>query len=134
MFFNKKYGNLGMLTMPFAFISIFVALFFTSQYIKALAITLYDKFLELKALGIHFHPGIPHWEWFTFNVEFRRLIIYVLFSVTIMFVLLGGRMATRKLHFSRNMLYFILLYGFIAPFWLVKSLYNFITTKDATWR
>lgn len=134
MFFNRSYGNLGVLTMPFAFISIFIALFFYSQYVKTLGHVVYDKILEWQALGFHLKPGMPHFDWFSVDLEFRRLLIYVLFGITIFFVLMGGKMVTKKLHFSRNMLYFILFYGFIAPFWLLKSLYNLVSAKEAPWR
>ena len=43
-------------------------------------------------------------------------------------------MAIKKYAFSRDMLYFIFLYGLIAPFWLARSLYNLITAKEAGWR
>jgi len=134
MFFNRKYENLGILTMPFAFISIFVALFFSAMYVKNLSHILYMKFLRWQALGFHFNFGMPNFDWFSLDIGFRRLIIYLMLGITILFVLQGGRMAKKKLHFSRNMLYFILLYGFIAPFWLIKSLYNLFTSKEAKWR
>ena len=37
MFLSRKYGNLGFLVLPFAFVSIFIALFFTALYIKSIA-------------------------------------------------------------------------------------------------
>ena len=134
MFFNGKYGNLGMLTMPFAFISIFVALTFTALWMKSLSNTLYVKYLQYSAMGFNFDLGPLHFDWFSMNLEFRRLIIYIMFFTTIFFLLVGARMLTRRWHASRNMLYFILLYGLIAPFWLARSLFNFITTREAKWR
>jgi cellulose synthase/poly-beta-1,6-N-acetylglucosamine synthase-like glycosyltransferase len=134
MFFNPKYGNLGMLTMPFAFISIFIAIFFSIQYGKTLFHTIYDKVLEWQALGFHANFGWPHFDWFAYNFEFRRLLIYLLLGITIFFILSGAKLVTKKFYFSRNMLYFIMFYGFIAPFWLAKSLYNLITARDAHWR
>jgi cellulose synthase/poly-beta-1,6-N-acetylglucosamine synthase-like glycosyltransferase len=134
MFFNGKYGNLGMLTLPFAFISIFVALTFTALWIKSLSHTMYVKYLQYSAMGFNFDLGPIHFDWFSMNLEFRRLIIYIMFFTTVFFLLIGARMLTRRWHASRNMVYFILLYGFIAPFWLARSLFNFITTREAKWR
>ena len=134
MFFNRKYGNLGMLTMPFAFISIFVALTFTALYAKSLLHIAYVKYLEYSAMGFDLSFGRLTFDWFSLNLEFRRLLIYFMFFATIFFLLIGARMLTRKWNMSRNMLYFIALYGFIAPFWLARSLYNFITHREAKWR
>ncbi len=133
MFFKREYGNLGALTMPFAFSSIFVALFFYVLYVKNIFTFISVKYLEYTALGFHF--GFPHgFDWFSVNLEFRRLIIYLLFFCTIFFVLMGARMVMRKFRISRDMLYFLAFYGFIAPFWLIRSLYNLLTTKEAHWR
>lgn len=134
MFFNKKYGNLGMLTMPFAFFSIFIALFFSAMYVRNLITHGYEKYLEYSALGFHFSAQIPQFEWFSFNLEFRRLIVYCLLFTTIFFVLMGARMVLRRFAFTRDMLYFLLLYGLIAPFWLIRSLFNLVSAKEARWR
>ena len=134
MFLSRKYGNLGLLTLPFAFGSIFIALFFTVMYIRNLAQLGYERFLQYSALG--FHPNFK-WngiDWFSFNLEFRRLIIYCLFFTTVFFVLMGTRMVLRKFVFSRGIIYFLLFYGLIAPFWLARSLFNLVTAKEAHWR
>ncbi len=134
MFFGRKYGHLGMLTMPFAFFSIFIALFFCAMYVRNLGQLAYERYLQYSAIGFHLPKGLPDFDWFSLNLEFRRLIVYSLFFTTIFFVLMGGRMVLRKFTFTRDMLYFLLLYGLIAPFWLVRSLYNLITAKEARWR
>ncbi len=134
MFFNKRYGNLGMLTMPFAFISIFIALFFYGQYVELLANSIYERYLQYSALGIHFHLGWPRFDWFSLDLEFRHLVVYVLFFSTVAFVLTGIYMTKRRLHLSRNIVYFLFLYGLIAPFWLIRSVYNLLAAKEAKWR
>jgi cellulose synthase/poly-beta-1,6-N-acetylglucosamine synthase-like glycosyltransferase len=135
MFFNKKYGNLGMLTMPFAFFSIFIALFFCAMYVYNLLQLAYERYLQYSALGFHLRfPGWHSFDWFSLNLEFRRLIVYLLFFTTVFFVLMGARMVLRRFTFTRDMLYFMLLYGLIAPFWLVRSLYNLVSAKEARWR
>ncbi len=136
LFFNRKYGNLGILTMPFAFLSIFTVFFLSALYVKNLATLIHDKYIEYSALGFHLHFGLPRdgFDWFTLNLEFRRLLIYLLFFCTIFFVLMGSRMVVRRFRISRDMFYFLALYGLIAPFWLIRSLYNLVTAKEANWR
>lgn len=136
MFLNRRYGNLGLLTMPFAFMSIFIALTFTIMYFQSFAQIIHEKYIKYSALGIHMDFGWPTWrfDWFSLNLEFRTMVIYLMFFGTIFFLLVGTRMVTRKNPFSRDMLYFLLLYGLIAPFWLARSLYNLITANEAKWR
>lgn len=134
MFFNKQYGNLGMLTMPFAFFSIFIALFFSIIYVRSLAHLAHEKYLEYSALGFHLPGRWPHFEWFSLNLEFQRLLVYSLLFTTIFFVLMGTRMVLNRFTLTRDILYFLLLYGLIAPFWLVRSLFNLVSAKEARWR
>ncbi|OGZ11121.1 MAG: hypothetical protein A3C93_04970 [Candidatus Lloydbacteria bacterium RIFCSPHIGHO2_02_FULL_54_17] len=134
MFLNKNYGNLGLLTMPFAFASIFIALFFSAIYIDNLFLFFREKYTIYSALGLSLPEPWFRFDWFAMNLEFRRLVIYLLLAVTIFLLLMGGRMATHRLHLSLDMVYFVFLYGLIAPFWLVRSLYNLVTAKEARWR
>lgn len=134
MFFNPKYGHIGMLTLPFAFISIFIALTFVAIWIKTITMTLYARYIQYSTIGFQFELGGWNFDWFALNLEFRRLLIYLMLFTTIFFLLVGARMLTRRWGVSRNMLYFILLYGFIAPFWLARSVINLITAKEAKWR
>ncbi len=132
MFLSRKYGNLGFLVLPFAFVSIFIALFFTVLYIRSIAHTIHELYLKYSAIGFHPHLKNYSFDWFSLNLEFRDLVVYLLFFAVLFFVFMGVRMAKRKISF--DILYFLLLYGFIAPFWLARSLYNLITAKDANWR
>jgi cellulose synthase/poly-beta-1,6-N-acetylglucosamine synthase-like glycosyltransferase len=132
MFLSRKYGNLGFLVMPFAFISIFVALFFTVLYMKNIMHFLYERYLQYATLGFHPHLGTWKFDWFSLDLEFRALIIYMLFFTTFFFIVMGVRLAKKRLSF--DIVYFLLLYGFIAPFWLARSLYNLVTAKEAKWR
>lgn len=136
MFFNRKYGNLGLLTMPFAFISIFIALFFSAAYAESIVSLIYKRYIEYTALGFDLSLGWPSFtfDWFALNLEFRVLVIYIMIICTVFFLALGTRMVLRRSLFNRGSLYFLLFYGFIAPFWLAKSLFNLMTSKESPWR
>ncbi|MEX0931198.1 MAG: glycosyltransferase [Candidatus Paceibacterota bacterium] len=132
MFLNKKYGDFGFLVFPFGLVSIFSALFFSTQYIRLIGTALYNRYIEYSVLGFHF--SLPSLEWFSFNLEFQRLIIYLLVVVTLLFIVIGMLMVKRKLFLSSGLIYFVFLYGLIAPFWLAKSVYNLVLGQNARWR
>jgi hypothetical protein len=134
MFLDRKFGNLGLLTMPFAFVSIFIALFFSAAYVQSIINLIHKKYEEYSALGFHFGWPRFNFDWFSLNLEFRVLVIYAMIICTIFFLVVGTRMATGKNPFNRGSVFFLLFYGLIAPFWLVRSLYNLITAKESPWR
>lgn len=134
MFLNPRYGNLGMITMPFAFISIFISISFSMLYAKSLVLLAYERYLQYSALGFHLNFRWSGFDWFSLNLEFKRLLVYCLLFTTVFFILMGARLVLRRTVITRNMIYFLLLYGIIAPFWLVGSLVKFISAKEARWR
>lgn len=134
MFLNPKYGNLGLITMPFAFISIFISLFFSAMYVRNLIQLAYERYLQYSALGFHLPTSWPQFDWFSLNLEFRRLLIYCLLFTTIFFIFMGARLVLRRLVVTRDMIYFLMFYGIIAPFWLVGSLIKFISAREVRWR
>lgn len=134
MLFSRQHGNLGMLTLPFAALSVFTALFFSILYLDTIVEHFRLLFIKYAALGFRFDPGWPSLVWWKFNVAFHRLVIYLLLFVTIFFIVMGMRTLKRRVLFSRDVIYFFLLYGFIAPLWLARSVFNLITARDAPWR
>lgn len=134
MFLKTEYGYLGVLSLPFAFISIFTALFFTAAYVKTVLKSIYEEILYRQAVGFHF--GLPRFEFdlFTYDLTFNRLLIYALFTGTLLYITFGVRLVRKKYTLAKGTISFLFLYGLIAPFWLGKSLYNLLTSKEAKWR
>lgn len=134
MILNRRYGNLGLFTLPFALVSIVVALFFSGLYVKNIFLILDHQFAKVAALGFDALGRLPSFDWFFINLTPSRLIMYLLLATTVTLLFMGKRMVTRRLTPSVDMLYFIFLYGLVAPFWLVRSLYNLASAKEARWR
>ena len=61
------------------------------------------------------------------------LLIIITFSMTIAAILIGGSIAGTRLTLKSYASYF-LLFGFIAPLWLVRALWGAVRAKDAAWR
>lgn len=132
MLFKKQYGNLGMLALPLTFISVITALFFFSYSIYSLGRYLFETAMRMFYAGIHL--GAPTFEWFFFGSDTKRLIIYYMVALTIIYLFLSSRLTNRKVVVSRGMFYFLFMYGIIAPLWLGKSVWNLLRAKEAPWR
>ncbi len=134
MFFDRRFGHLGMLTIPFAFGSIFIALFFAGLYLTTLWTVGWDIYLRFSAVGFHPKFGLPKFDWFAITFDLKMVMVYILLFIMLSFIYFGVRLVRGGAFFSRNTLWFLALYGFIAPFWLAKSLYNLVTHTEAKWR
>jgi cellulose synthase/poly-beta-1,6-N-acetylglucosamine synthase-like glycosyltransferase len=132
LIFRRKYGNLGMLTLPFSLISVFIAIYFTMLFLYYSVVALYEKLLKISVVGVEF--GVPRFDWYALDFGFEHLIIYFLVSVTIYFIYQGTMLVNGKFTIKRDIFYFLAFYGFIAPLWLMRSVYNLISSREATWR
>ncbi len=110
IFFNKKYGNMAMLTLP-------------------LAVT---QIIKINTVGIH----MPHFSfnWFFVNTEMTTVLAIILIGIIVTIALIGRKTAEGSARPTFDIVYFLALYGFIAPLWLGKAVFNTIMSRNTPWR
>ncbi|MDQ5950349.1 MAG: hypothetical protein QG585_291 [Patescibacteria group bacterium] len=133
MVFNKKYGDLGVFILPIAVVGLFVTLIFLVSNLIRFIQSLVDHILKWKTVGISM-PQFGNFEWFFLNTNTISILGLLLFFMTLFIVTYASKFTNGKWRFSIDALYFILLYSLIAPFWLIKSVYNNLVGKHAPWR
>ncbi|HVS79494.1 MAG TPA: glycosyltransferase [Candidatus Paceibacterota bacterium] len=133
LFFNRKHGYLGMLVLPMATLTIFSALYFTTATVIATAQSFAKRIVQIQTVGLHFHWS---WDlqWFYINTEVISFIGLSLFIITTALILLSRKVADGKIGWGRDLVYFLVLYSFIAPLWLAKSVYNLAFSRSTKWR
>ncbi len=134
MIFNKKYGNIGMYTLPAAIISIVAALYFTALAVAHFSARIAERVLEIRTIGISWEWRMPSFDWFFVSTDETAIIIYILLFSTVFIVFTGKKLAEGNMKISSDMFYFLTLYGFLAPAWLFKAVYNVAFGKKTTWR
>jgi len=137
LFFNKTQGNLGFFVLPVMIISAASTLWLTGSFVWHLFSRVNNWFLNWQAVNFNLRPlNIFHinFEWFYLNTNIVTFV--AIFSVILMitFVLLGRKISDGKIKLRTDLLYFFVIYPFIAPTWLVKSVYNIIMSKKTSWR
>jgi cellulose synthase/poly-beta-1,6-N-acetylglucosamine synthase-like glycosyltransferase len=133
LFFNRKYGHLGMLVLPMATLTIFSALYFTTVTVFVTVQSLMKRIVQIETVGIHLHPSFDI-QWFYINTEVISFIGVCLFLITFVLILVSRKLADGKIDFGRDLVYFMVLYSFIAPLWLAKSVYNLAFARKTNWR
>ncbi len=133
MLFNKKYKNFGIFTLPMTTFTYIILLFvfFYSVYkvVLSLVETIYKIYLV----------GVGQLEWPTFDTFFINTKIYVIMAmflyISVILQYFFGREISKisKKNFW-NIPYFILMFSFLAPIWVLKSIYNSVFKKKVLWR
>lgn len=134
MMFNKRYGNLGMVTLPAAVASIVSALFFTGLALYTGAHRLWDRLVEFNTVGLRFSWELLKFDWFFLNTSTTAMLVYALLVTTVTVVFLGRKMSEGTYRIGTDVAWFLFLYGLLAPLWLFKAVYNVIFGKTAAWR
>lgn len=134
MYFNRKYGNFGLLILPFG-LAAFLAGLYTALY------ALYNilEFVVRRALD-YWQTGVPlqapaalQLDWFYLNTNMMLFVIAAVLSMTVVAILLGSRLADVRLSAKSFAAYFA-LFGFIAPLWLAKAAWGALLAKESIWR
>jgi cellulose synthase/poly-beta-1,6-N-acetylglucosamine synthase-like glycosyltransferase len=132
MLFNSKYGNMGMLTLPFAisFSAIALIVFANSIYNFISYILVHIQ----KYLVTGFNFKLPSFDLFYLNTNSVFLLTIIMFCLSFIIIAMSWKLVEGKVRFNKDILYFITLYGFIAPLWLAKASYNVILSRKTSWR
>lgn len=133
-FFNKHYGNLGLIVLPMATLSIFSVLYFLALSIYQLASVVSDYLTRFHAIGFTFTP--PDFSFSLFNINTEALNLLTIAALcTVIFMLLAGKwMMEKRIRISKDLVYFTFLYSFLAPWWIISALWNAIISRKPSWR
>ena len=131
LFFKKEYGNLGLVTLPFAFLFVFytvyVGLYSLYTFLKHTA----DVFSRWLTVGIH--PNMPTFDFFYFNTTTTSFIVMVMFSFFLVVLYIGNKLSNDRQQFYKNFPFFIVLYPFFVPLFLGRALFDTFTNRKNEW-
>lgn len=129
---NPKYGNFSLFTVPAGVISITAAvwLFFAAGY----NIIVYIAEVVTRWSIVGFTNTLPsfQFDWLYINTRALGMVTLVLYSLVLISMVVGSRIAKQKL--SWHIISFMLIYSVIAPFWLMKAVWNSLVSKQPKWR
>jgi len=130
--FRKKYGNFAIFTLPMGLISIFSVSYLFSQIVYNLGDFLYSKIIRFETIGFNLRNF--SFDPFFINTQSFIFLVFVIYFLVIFAMIFGRKMAEGKFSFSFSMLYFFPVFSIIAPFWLLKAVYNTILSRKPAWR
>lgn len=135
MLFNLKYGNIGMFVMPFMIVSA-ISILFVVLMIGYDVITMARSwYVTYSSLG----SSMFEWSWSSFNwfyIQTTPLLFCGIAAMLIVltFIVLGSRMSSGNKPKVLEIVPYVCLYSFIAPLWVIKSLYNVALQRKMSWR
>lgn len=134
LLFKKEYGTVALFTLPSGIISIFGVIFLTANIVGNIIKFIYHKVVQIQTVGwdniFSFHFKF---DWFFMSTKAALFFSIILYILVIVSVMIGRKMAENKSGFSLSIFYFVIIYSVIAPFWMLRAIYNAIISKESSW-
>jgi len=131
MYFNPRFGALGMFVLPAGILSIYSGLYLVGYTIYSLIGHLISSYTSLSAIGFSF--GVPQLSLFFLDTSATFFLIVILLFFTLFLMALGRRIAEDNI-FSWDILWYLSIYGFVVPIWVAKAVFNTALARTTTWR
>ncbi|MFA6257766.1 MAG: glycosyltransferase family 2 protein [Candidatus Paceibacterota bacterium] len=132
--FKKQYGNFALFTLPMGVISIFSVTYLFSRIVYSLADFIYSKIIQFGTVGFTFKVKSFIFDPFFINTQSFIFLIFCIYFLVIFAMILGRKMTEGKWGLSLDMFYFFPIFSIVAPFWLMKAVYNTILQRKPAWR
>jgi cellulose synthase/poly-beta-1,6-N-acetylglucosamine synthase-like glycosyltransferase len=131
LFFNKKYGNLGMLILPSYLIGLVltILMYFIFWFYF---LTDFWKWIEKVSL-VGYKFSWPSLDWFYFNTDTAMFVMIILILFSLYFLIEAKRITNEKNLFGIEIILYVFLYALISPLWLIGALWQAITKQENVW-
>ena len=134
--FKKEYGFFSLISVPAGFVSMVAVPYILGLLMFQIVKGVYNLIEKYQTIGFDFGWtfSLPKFDSFFMNTNayvFTGILLYILVMTTIV---IGQRMITGKYRFDFRIIYFMLIFSFVAPLWVVKAMYNAVFAKKTAWR
>ncbi|HEX8994387.1 MAG TPA: glycosyltransferase family 2 protein [Candidatus Paceibacterota bacterium] len=134
MYFNPEFGNFGILVLPFSLLMFFGGLYTWFYLVYQVFHAIAARLDTAVATRIPLHmPSAIHLDWFYVNTSMLTFISLTTITMTIIAIWLGRRIAGANFGLG-SLLSYLTVYGFIAPFWLLRAAWGSARSKTPSWR
>jgi cellulose synthase/poly-beta-1,6-N-acetylglucosamine synthase-like glycosyltransferase len=132
MYFNPRFGNFGMLVLPFGLVLFIGALYSTAYLIIETSMMVSSRVHDIWVTGIFPQFYLSNFSWFYLNTSMLTFLIITTVCMTIAAILIGRKMAGADFGVLTIMSY-VMLYGFIAPLWLMRAAWGTLRAQESVW-
>ena len=133
LIFRRKYGNVGFITLPSGVVSVLSVIFLFLFAAYNIINFLYAKYLTVSARGSLFGSSIPEVDFFHIPTSAIFFVTVLVYLAVFNSLFIGQKIKNGKLKPNINILLFLFMYSIIAPFWLIKAIYNAVRSYEVSW-
>ncbi len=136
---NPRYGALGTLVLPLGFLAIVGGILTFFIVIYQLVKTAVETYLIVSGVPLSYTlsswlPGFGPIEWYYIPVTLFALLTFVAAVGSVALMVLGKRISNTPSNLTLGVIGYLLVYGLVAPFWLLRSAADVASGTKRSWR
>ena len=128
---NRAYGNLGLMILPLALVSVGAGIYFFIHVLWYWLERLYDLILRIQITGAFPHPSL---DLFYINTSALWFLVYIAIALILVLICTGSWIGTGKRMPPVGTPLFILFYSFLTPLWLGTAVFRALFKTGVEWR
>ncbi len=129
---NYRFGNLGIIILPFAIMTIFTGIYFFARVAYFLGIAAFHKYEQIYYGG--FQAQSVSFDLFYVNTSALLILVWVSIALILTLITIGSFIGTGKRTPPASTPLFLLFYSFLAPLWLSVAVVRAIFNTGVRWR
>lgn len=130
--FKKKYGAFSMFSVPAGVISIVAAPYLLSLFVFNTAVAASKNIERISTTGFDF--GFGGFDAFYVSTSSNTFVLIFMYAILVIAMIIGRKMVTGRYGLDRYTIPFMIIFSAVAPFWIMKAIYNSITRRAVAWR
>lgn len=131
LFFNRRYGTLGLFVLPLGLFTIFPPIFLMAFSVAEAAGNAVSAARRIAVIGWT-APSFSL-DWFYLDTRATLMLMLAIVALAVVTIALGRKLMGERRSLHPNVALYILLYGFMAPWWLVRACYNVVASSERAW-
>jgi cellulose synthase/poly-beta-1,6-N-acetylglucosamine synthase-like glycosyltransferase len=136
LLFKKEYLNFSFFTLPSGIISIIAVVYLSIVFMYDAILFAIKKITQYSIAGFSNSSAIHvHFDWFYINTQTVSFVTLILYMLLLFSIVMGTRLNKQGSGYHWHILAYLLIYSVIAPFWLLKAVWNTIARRgQPKWR
>ncbi len=131
MFFKKKYGNFGLVTLPVAFIFTFYEVYVFFYILYLFFTNLYEKYVRLATVG--FTWGAPNFDLFYMSSTTLAFVGMVTFTLFIFVFVVASELTSDKQDFYKNFPIFFIFFPYFVGIYVTRAVFDTLFKRRNDW-
>jgi cellulose synthase/poly-beta-1,6-N-acetylglucosamine synthase-like glycosyltransferase len=131
---NVKQGALGTIVLPIGILAIGSSMVLFCISLFLLTRRVIHTIVVHQGVPFTFHFSNLTFDWFYIPLSFFLLLAFITVLMTLSLVAVGKKVSGTPGSLARGIFAYTILYGFIAPYWLMRATADVVTGTKRQWR